>query len=169
MAKGTWQKTTIVGNLGQDPDVRATASGTAVANLSVGVTDYVGKDQSGQPKHETEWFRVVVFGAMADNAAKFLSKGAKILVSGRMKTKKWQDQSGVDRYTTELVADDMQFMGGGQQQGQAGGYQQPQNAPQQPQQQSAHQQPPQRQAATQQAQAAPQQQAGGFEDDDIPW
>jgi single-strand DNA-binding protein len=151
MAKGTWQKTTIVGNLGQDPDVRATASGTTVANLSVGVTDYVGKDQSGQPKHETEWFRVVVFGAMADNAAKFLSKGAKVLVSGRMKTKKWQDQSGADRYTTELVADDMQFMGGNQQ---------PQNAPQQPQQQSAYQQPQQPQAAPQQAPA----QSSAFDD-----
>lgn len=141
--KGTFQSITIVGNLGQDPEVRSTASGQAVGNLNVAVTDYDGKDQGGQIQTHTEWFRVVVFGKMAENAQLYLSKGSKILISGRMKTRKWQDQAGNDRYSTDLFANDMQFLGGGQGQQQG---QQPQQG-NQPQQQQARQPQTQGQSA----------------------
>ena len=112
MSKGTFQHINIVGNLGQDPEVRATQGGTSVANLSVAVSTYAGKDQQGQPVEHTEWFRCTVWGAQADNAGKYLSKGSKVLLTGEMRTRKWQDQNGQDRYSTELHAKDMQFMGG---------------------------------------------------------
>lgn len=125
MAKGTFQHIVIGGNLGQDPDLRYTQSGTAVANLSVGVTDYAGKDQqTGQAKHETEWFRVVVFGAHAEAMKSYAQKGTKVQVSGRMKTRKWTDQQGVERYNTELIANEVNIMGNGipRQQGTQGGF-----------------------------------------------
>ena len=113
--KGTYQQTTIIGNLGADPEVRATANGTSVANLNVAVTSYAGKDgQTGERKEHTEWFRCVVWGAQADNAGRYLSKGSKVLLVGEMRTRKWSDQNGQDRYSTDLVANEMQFMGGQQ-------------------------------------------------------
>lgn len=156
MSKGTYQSTTIVGNLGQDPEVRATASGTSVANLSVAVTSYAGKDQ---PEH-TEWFRCTVWGAQADNAGKYLNKGSKVLIVGEMRTRKWQDQNGQDRYSTELHAKDLQFMGGAPSAS---------NSPQQPQQGQQYQQPPAQQNAPQgQAKAQPQG-ASDWDSDSIPF
>ena len=134
MAKGTFQHITIVGNLGADPDIRQTASGTSVANLNVGVTTYAGKDQSGQPINHTEWFRCTVWGAQADNAGKYLTKGSKVLITGEIRTRKWQDQNGNDKYTAELHAKDMQFMGGGAQSGGQQSQQPAQQPAQQPQQ-----------------------------------
>lgn len=171
MAKGTVNKVIILGRLGQEPDVKATASGTQVVNLNVATNELGVKDQSTGQRgpDQTEWHRCTLFGRQAEIAAQYLSKGSLVYLEGRLQTRKWQDQSGADRYTTEIVCNEMQLMGGnqqgGQQQGQAGGYQQPQNAPQQPQQKGGHQQPPQRQAP-QQAQAAPQQDP--WHDDGMP-
>ena len=113
MAKGTFQHIVIGGNLGQDPELRHTQGGTAVANMSVGVTDYAGKDQSGQAKFETEWFKVIVWGKQAEAISSYAMKGTKVQVSGRMNTRKWTDQQGVDRYSSELVANEVNIIANG--------------------------------------------------------
>lgn len=174
MAKGTVNKVIILGRLGQDPEVRATASGTTVANLNVATNELGGKDQSGQRAEVTEWHRVVLFGKTAELAQQYLNKGSLVYLEGRLQTRKWQDQNGNDRYSTEIVANEMQFVGGGGQGGgqQSGGYQggqqqQPNNSPfNQPQQ------PPQQQnRQPNQGQPQPQQSNNNFDDfdDDIPF
>ena len=172
MAKGSVNKVIILGRLGQDPEMRATASGAQVATLSVATTELGRKDPQTNQRgpDETEWNRCVLFGRNAENAAQYLKKGAQVYLEGRLRTNKWQDQSGNDRYTTEIVCYEMQFMGGGQQQQQAAPQQQYQQPQQQQQYQQQQQQQPQQQQY-QQAQAQPQPQAGGFDDlsDDIPF
>ncbi len=106
-------KAIILGNLGQDPELRHTASGTAVTTLRI-ATNEVWNDQQGQRQERTEWHSVVVWGRQAENCHQYLSKGRTVYVEGRLQTRKWQDQSGNDRYTTEIVADRVQFIGGGQ-------------------------------------------------------
>ena len=103
-------KVILIGTLGKDPDVRYTQSGDPVANLSV-ATSEKWKDQSGQPKEETEWHRVVMFKKLAGIANDYLYKGAKVYLEGKIKTRKWQDQNGQDRYTTEIHAFSMQMLG----------------------------------------------------------
>lgn len=93
----------IVGNLGRDPEVRALSSGDKVANLSVATSETWKDKTTGERQERTEWHRVTVFGYAADFAEKYLKKGAKVLVQGSLRTRKWQDQSGADRYTTEIV------------------------------------------------------------------
>ena len=163
MAKGSVNKVIILGRLGQDPEMRATVSGMQVATLSVATTELGRKDPQTNQRgpDETEWNRCVLFGRNAENAAQYLKKGAQIYLEGRLRTNKWQDQSGNDRYTTEIVCYEMQFMGGGQQQ-----QQQPQAQQQQGYQQQ--QQPNQYQQPQAQPQQQPQPQAGGF-DDDLPF
>ena len=130
MAKGTVNKVIVLGRLGQDPDVKNTASGTAVVNLNVATNELGVKDQSGQRgPDQTEWHRCTLFGRQAEVAGQYLAKGSLVYLEGRLQTRKWQDQSGNDRYSTEIICNEMQLMGGGQQ-GQQGGGQQ-----QQPQQQ----------------------------------
>lgn len=111
-------KIQLIGNLGQDPEVRYTASGSAVCNLSVATT-YSTKDQNGERKEETEWHRVTTFNRLAEIAGEYLKKGRSVYIEGRLRTRKWQDQNGQDRYTTEIIADQMQMLGsrddGGQQ------------------------------------------------------
>jgi single-strand DNA-binding protein len=104
MARGI-NKVILVGNLGNDPDVRYTASGSAVANLSVATTDSWKDRQSGERQERTEWHRVVIFGKLAEVAAQYLKKGARVYLEGRLQTRKWQGQDGQDRYTTEVVVD----------------------------------------------------------------
>lgn len=172
MARGI-NKAIIVGNLGNDPETKYLPSGGAVTNISVATSDSWTDKQSGQKQERTEWHRIVFFNRLAEIAGEYLRKGSKVYIEGRIQTRKWQDQSGQDRYTTEIVANDMQMldsrgdnMGGGYGQGapmqqpQQGGYQQP--APQQP----AQQQPPQQ--APQQAPKQPQGFDNSF-DDDIPF
>ncbi|BCE02567.1 single-stranded DNA-binding protein [Marinicellulosiphila megalodicopiae] len=175
MAKGSVNKVIVLGRLGQDPDVKATATGAQVVNLSIATTELGRKDQATGQRgpDQTEWHRVVLFGFLAENAATYLRKGSQVYIEGRLQTRKWQDQSGNDRWSTEIVGNEMQFLGGGQNtqnaQPQQGGYQQPapvqQAAPQGGYQQPAHQTAPAsapQQAAPQQAapqQAAPQQPA----------
>lgn len=98
-------KVIIVGRLGQDPEVRYTPSGSAVANLSVATSETWKDKESGQRQEKTEWHRVVMFGRIAEVAGEYLRKGAQVYLEGKLQTRKWQDREGVDRYTTEVVID----------------------------------------------------------------
>lgn len=111
MARGI-NKVILVGHLGRDPEVRYMPSGGAVANLALATSEQWTDKQSGQKQERTEWHRVVLFGRLGEIAGEYLKKGAQVYIEGRLQTKKWQDQSGQDRYTTEIIASDMQMLGG---------------------------------------------------------
>ena len=111
MARGV-NKAIIVGNLGRDPEVRYTANGSAVANVTVATSESWKDKQSGERQERTEWHRVVFFGRLAEIAEEYLKKGSQVYIEGSIRTQKWQDkESGQDRYTTEIVARDMQMLG----------------------------------------------------------
>ena len=103
-------KVIIIGNLGRDPEVRYMPDGGAIANISVATTD-TWKDKSGEKQERTEWHRVAFFGKLAEIAGEYLKKGSQVYVEGSLRTRKWQDREGKDRYTTEIVADRMQMLG----------------------------------------------------------
>ncbi len=189
MARGV-NKVILIGNLGQDPEVRYMPNGNAVTNVTIATSESWKDKQTGQQQERTEWHRVVFFGKLAEIAGQYLRKGSKVYVEGGLRTRKWQGQDGQDRYTTEIVVDingQMQMLDGrgGDQQG--GGYQQaPAQQPSYQQQAPVQQAAPQQQAPVQQprqqggysapqqaapAPAAPQQPAAGFDDfdDDIPF
>jgi single-strand DNA-binding protein len=111
MARGV-NKVILVGNLGQDPDIKAMPSGTTVCNLRLATSESWKDKQSGEMKEQTEWHSVAMFGRLAEIAGEYLKKGSQIYVEGRLRTRKWQDKQGNDRYTTEIVAQDMQMLGG---------------------------------------------------------
>lgn len=111
MARGV-NKVILVGNLGQDPEVRYTANGAAVANITVATSEQWTDRQSGQKQEKTEWHRVVLFGRLGEIAGEYLRKGSQVYLEGKLQTRKWQDQNGQDRYTTEIVANEMQMLGG---------------------------------------------------------
>lgn len=111
MARGI-NKVILIGNLGADPETRYTPSGTAVTNIRVATSENWKDKQSGEMQERTEWHRVVMFTRLAEVAAEYLRKGSKVYIEGRLQTRKWQDQSGQDRYTTEIVANDMQMLDG---------------------------------------------------------
>ena len=118
-------KVILVGNLGADPETRYMPSGDAVTNLRLATTDRYKDKQSGEMKEATEWHRVAMFGKLAEIAAQYLRKGSSVYIEGRIRTRKWQDQSGQDKYSTEIVADQMQMLGsrqGGGAGGDEGGY-----------------------------------------------
>jgi len=168
MARGV-NKVILIGNLGSDPDIRFTQNQKQVANLSIATSEQWTDRQTGQKQERTEWHKVVFFDRLAEIAGQYLKKGSKVYIEGKLQTRKWQNQQGVDQYTTEIVGNEMQMLdsrgdGGGQSYGNAGqqtqgGYQQPQQqtyaapAPQQTYASPAPQQPPQ------QAYAAPAQPA----------
>jgi len=154
MARGV-NKVILVGNLGKDPDMKYTASGAAIANITVATTDSWNDKQTGEKVEKTEWHRVVAFQRLAEIMGEYLRKGSQVYIEGRLQTRKWQDQNGQDRYTTEVVANDMQMLGGrggdgggGRSQGGGGGFR---NNPQE-----------------QQTQAQPKPD-NDFADDDIPF
>ncbi len=165
MARGV-NKVILVGNLGKDPEIRYTPSGSAVANVTIATSDQWKDKQTGEQQERTEWHRVVFFNRLAEVVGEYVKKGQQIYVEGRIQTRKWQDQSGQDRWTTEIVANEMQMLGGrgggGSDQGMD------QSAP-----------PQQRPAPQQQAQGGGQQNSpenapakgGAFDDfdDDIPF
>ena len=122
MASRGVNKVILVGNLGQDPDVRFTPNGKAVANITI-ATSESWKDQQGQMQEKTEWHRVVMFGKLAEIAGEYLKKGSQVYVEGKLQTRKWQDQSGQDRYTTEIVAQEMQMLDSRNMASDGGGYQ----------------------------------------------
>ena len=148
MAKKGVNKVIICGNLGQDPEVRYMPNGNAVANISVATSESWKDKATQEQKEETEWHRCVCYGKLAEIIGEYLKKGSKIYLEGKLKTRKWKDQQNVDRYTTEIVFDEMQMIDGKQQgvspspppqqpqrpaqQPQNNGYAAARNAPQQP-------------------------------------
>lgn len=123
MARGI-NKVILVGNLGNDPETRYMPSGGAVTNISVATSETWKDKQTGQPQERTEWHRIVFFNRLAEIAGEYLRKGSKVYIEGSLRTRKWQDQSGQDKYTTEIVAGEMQMLdskgGGGGQMGGGG-------------------------------------------------
>lgn len=157
----------LVGNLGQDPEVRYMPNGNAVANFTV-ATSESWQDQQGQKQERTEWHRIVMYRKLAEIAGQYLRKGSKVYLEGKLQTREWQDQQGQKRYTTEIVVNEMQMLDSkqdgqpsylGDQSRQAANQQSQQRQPQQAQQR-APQQSQQRQAPPQQQRQAPQQQGG---------
>jgi single-strand DNA-binding protein len=122
-------KAILIGNLGADPEIRYTQSGTQVATFSLATTER-RKGQDGQMLENTEWHRVVAWGKLAEICGEYLNKGSKVYIEGKIQTRKWQDQSGNDRYTTEIVAREMKMLSprgstATSAQGSSGGYQEP--------------------------------------------
>ncbi|MDO5055749.1 MAG: single-stranded DNA-binding protein [Lautropia sp.] len=113
-------KVILVGNLGRDPELRYTAEGTAMCNLSLATTSQ-WKDKSGERREETEWHRVSMFGRLAEIAGQYLKKGRSVYIEGRLRTRKYTDSNGVEKYSTEIVADQMQMLGGRDGGGESGG------------------------------------------------
>ncbi len=120
MARGI-NKVILIGNLGQDPETKAMPSGTTVCNLRVATSESWKDKQTGEMKEQTEWHTVAMFGRLAEIAGEYLRKGSQVYIEGRLRTRKWQDKNGNDRYTTEIVANDMQMLGG-RGSGMGGGY-----------------------------------------------
>ncbi|AUR94657.1 single-stranded DNA-binding protein [Vibrio phage 1.197.A._10N.286.54.F2] len=168
MASRGINKVIIVGNLGGDPEVKYMPSGDAVANLTVATSESWRDKTTGEQKEKTEWHRVAIFGKLAEIAGEYLRKGSQVYLEGQLQTRKWQDQQGNDRYSTEVVLQGfngvMQMLGGKSDGGQQQQQQQTQQQYNSPQQQQAPQQQPQQQAQPQYSQ--PQQ---GFNDSDIPF
>lgn len=188
MASRGINKVIIVGNLGQDPEVRFMPNGGAVANFTVATSETWKDKQSGEQKEKTEWHRIVMYQRLAEIAGEYLKKGSKVYLEGRLQTRKWQNQQGADQYTTEIIVNDMQMLdsrgqGGFAQQGQqaAGGFaqqgQQPAQAAggfnqggqqaqggfnQQAAPQQQYRQPAQQTQGGFNQQAAPQQNQSGF-------
>ncbi len=160
MARGI-NKVILVGNLGNDPEVRATASGARIANISVATSDSWTDKTTGQKQERTEWHRVVFFNRLAEIVEQYLTKGSQVYVEGRLQTRKWQDQNGQDKYTTEIVASEMQMLGGRGSSGGGGDYQS-----------TAPMDPPAKQQSAPAAAAPAAAAAGGPDinfDDDIPF
>jgi len=111
MARGI-NKVILIGNLGADPEVRYTASGSAVANIRLATAESWRDKQSGEQQERTEWHRVVMFGRLGEIAGEYLRKGSQVYIEGRLQTRKWEDREGNERYTTEIVANEMQMLGG---------------------------------------------------------
>ena len=169
MARGV-NKVILIGNLGKDPEVRYSPNGGAIANITVATSESWKDKNTGEQVDKTEWHRVVFFRRLAEIAGEYLKKGSKVFIEGKLQTRKWQDKDGQDRYTTEVVANEMQMLDskGGGSADYNQGQQQGGNAPQQaaPQQQSYA---PQGQAPQQQSAPAAPAMSGGDFDDDIPF
>jgi single-strand DNA-binding protein len=110
MASRGVNKVILIGNLGQDPEVRYMPNGGAVCNITVATSETWKDKNTGENQEKTEWHRVVMFRRLAEIAGEYLKKGSKVFIEGRLQTRKWQDQQGQDRYTTEIVADNMQML-----------------------------------------------------------
>ena len=110
MSRGV-NKVILVGNLGQKPEMRYTATQSAVANLSIATTESWKDKESGEMRDKTEWHRVVYFGKLAEIVEKYLDKGSSVYIEGKLQTRKWQDKSGADRWTTEIVGNELTMLG----------------------------------------------------------
>ncbi len=162
MARGV-NKVILIGNLGRDPEVRYMPSGNAVANVTLATTENWRDKQTGENEERTEWHRLVMFGRLGEIAGEYLRKGSQIYVEGKLSTRKWQDKGGQDRYTTEIVVNDMQMLGGKGGGGGSASYdEEPRGA--RPQQQRPSRQPEPAPAR----QGGPAPDADDF-DDDIPF
>lgn len=120
-------KVIIVGNLGNDPEVRFSNNGAAIANISVATSDSWKDKTTGERQEKTEWHRITLFNRLGEVAGEYLKKGSKVYIEGKLQTRKWQDQQGNDRYSTDIIADQMQMLDGRGDQGGSnqGGYQKP--------------------------------------------
>ncbi len=159
MARGI-NKVILVGNLGRDPEMRYTPSGSAVANLALATSESWKDKQTGEQQERTEWHRIVMFNRLGEIAGEYLKKGSKVYIEGKLQTRKWQDKEGQDRYSTEIVANEMQMLdsrGGG---GDSGMNDYNQSAP-------APARPPAPQQSN--APAQPKQRVNDDFDDDIPF
>ncbi len=116
MSRGV-NKVIIVGNLGNDPEVRYTASGTAIASLSIATSEHWTDKQSGEKQERTEWHRVKMFGKLAEISGEYLKKGRQVYIEGSLRTEKYTDKAGVEKYSTDIIASEMQMLGGNE-----GGY-----------------------------------------------
>ena len=114
-------KVILVGNLGRDPEVRYSAEGSAICNISIATTSNWKDKNSGERREETEWHRIVFYNRLAEIVGEYLKKGRSIYVEGRLRTRKWQNKEGQDQYTTEVIADQMQMLGGRDSMGNGGG------------------------------------------------
>lgn len=170
MAKRGVNKVILVGNLGQDPETKYLPSGNAVTNLTLATSESYKDKNTGEQKETTEWHRIAIFGKLAEIAGEYLRKGSQVYFEGKLQTRKWQDQQGQDRYTTEVMVDSfdgvMQMLGskeGGSQSQQNNAPAQNQGGYQQPQQQQYNQAPQQQvpQQGYQQPQQGYQNQQGG--------
>ncbi|MEL7966335.1 single-stranded DNA-binding protein [Vreelandella neptunia] len=172
MARGL-NECKFIGNVGQDPEIRFTPSGTAVANLSLAVSEKWKDRQSGAVQEKTEWVRLVAFNKTAEIIQQYVTKGSKLYVSGKMQTRKWQDQNGQDKYSTEIIINDLIMLDGKPQGGSQGnapqGSQPPQNQRPPQNNQQHNQQPQGQQNAPQSNYGAPD--PGNFDefDDEIPF
>ena len=110
MTRGV-NRVTLIGNLAADPEVRQTVSGVAVANMSIATNESWTDKASGEKKERVEWHRIALFGKPAEIAGQYLKKGSQVYIEGKLQTRKWQDKTGQDRYTTEVVATDLQMLG----------------------------------------------------------
>jgi len=170
MARGI-NKVILVGNLGADPEVRYTAGGTAIASLSVATSEQWTDKQSGQKQERTEWHRVKLFGRLAEIAGEYLKKGRQVYVEGSLRTDKYTDKQGVERYSTDIIASELQMlggMGGGEGGGGGGGFRERSQGGGGGQRQQARED----YASAPQRQSAPPPDMGGgnqFDDDDIPF
>jgi single-strand DNA-binding protein len=162
MATRGVNKVILVGNLGNDPEVRQTPAGVTITTISVATSESWKDKQTGQPQERTEWHRVVFFNRLAEIAGEYLKKGSKVYVEGSLRTRKWQDKEGQDRYTTEVMGNEMQMLDS-RAAGQGGGSPSSQEYPQHAPRSSA--------AAQSIGSAAPTAPAGGYPDfdDDIPF
>jgi single-strand DNA-binding protein len=111
MARGI-NKVILIGNLGADPETRAMPSGSTVANLRVATSESWRDKQTGEQQERTEWHRVALFGRLAEIAGEYLKKGSQVYIEGSLRTRKWQDKQGNDRYSTEIIGDELQMLGG---------------------------------------------------------
>ena len=111
MARGI-NKVILIGNLGADPETRAMPSGTSVANLRIATSESWRDKQSGEQQERTEWHRVALFGRLAEIATEYLRKGSQVYIEGSLRTRKWQDKQGVERYSTEIIGNELQMLGG---------------------------------------------------------
>ncbi|BCQ30414.1 MULTISPECIES: single-stranded DNA-binding protein [Caballeronia] len=161
-------KVILVGNLGADPETRYLPSGDAVANIRLATTDRYKDKASGEMKEQTEWHRVSFFGRLAEIVSEYLKKGSSVYIEGRIRTRKWTDQAGQERYSTEIVADQMQMLGGRS----AGdpssndGFESQRPARQERSQQPRSSNPA---PANREPQSTSYGGGGGFDDDDIPF
>jgi len=120
MSRGI-NKVILVGHLGKDPEVRYSASGAAIANVTIATSESWKDKATGEKQEKTEWHRVVMFNRLGEIAGEYLKKGRQVYIEGRLQTRKWQDNSGADRWTTEIVASEMQMLGDNNAGGQSGG------------------------------------------------
>ncbi len=157
-------KVIIVGNIGQDPTMKYTASGTAICNISVATSESWKDKQTGEKVERTEWHRIVAFQRLAEIMGEYLRKGSQVYIEGKLQTRKWQDQNGNDRYSTEIVASQMQMLGGRGDNQRSGGSQQGSGF-----RKLEDKKPDPIAAPANQPQSQPAPADDGFQDDDIPF